>query len=76
MNGPTGLIFAMRSKYTSQGGSEAFFDEADTTFSATDSSSGTGEIGSGYVSGSEGSAVGLGTTGAGSNASNPGLLGP
>ena len=76
MNGPTGLIFAMRSKYTSQGGSEAFFDEADTTFSATDSSSGTGEIGSGYVSGSEGSAVGLGTTGAGSNASNPGLLSP
>ena len=76
MNGPTGLIFAMRSKYTSQGGSEAFFDEADTTFSATDASSGTGEIGSGYVSGSEGSAVGLGTTGAGSNASNPGLLSP
>ena len=76
MNGPTGLIFAMRSKYTSQGGSEAFFDEADTTFSATDSSSGTSEIGSGYVSGSEGSAVGLGTTGAGSNASNPGLLSP
>ncbi len=76
MNGPTGLIFAMRSKYTSQGGSEAFFDEADTAFSATDSSSGTGEIGSGYVSGSEGGAVGLGTTGAGSNASNPGLLSP
>jgi len=76
MNGPTGLIFAMRSKYTSQGGSEAFFDEADTTFSATDASSGTSEIGSGYVSGSEGSAVGLGTTGAGSNASNPGLLSP
>ena len=76
MNGPTGLIFAMRSKYTSQGGSEAFFDEADTVFSATDSSSGTSEIGSGYVSGSEGAAVGLGTTGAGSNASNPGLLSP
>jgi len=76
MNGPTGLIFAMRSKYRTQGGAEAFFNEADTTFSATDSSSGTGEIGSGYVSGSEGSAVGLGTTGAGSNASNPGLLSP
>ena len=76
MNGPTGLIFAMRSKYRTQGGAEAFFNEADTTFSATDASSGTGEIGSGYVSGSEGSAVGLGTTGAGSNASNPGLLSP
>ena len=36
MNGPTGLIFAMRSKYTNQAGTEAFFDEADTTFSATE----------------------------------------
>ena len=33
MNGPTGLIFAMRSRYTSQTGSEAFFDEVDTAFS-------------------------------------------
>ena len=33
MNGPTGLIFAMRSKYTQQSGSEALFDEADTRFS-------------------------------------------
>lgn len=32
MTGPTGLIFAMRSKYTSQTGTEAFFDEADTDF--------------------------------------------
>ena len=33
MNGPTGLIFAMRSKYTNQSGAEAFFNEADTAFS-------------------------------------------
>ena len=33
MTGPTGLIFAMRSRYTSQTGNEAFFDEADTDFS-------------------------------------------
>ncbi len=33
MTGPTGLIFAMRSRYTSQTGGEAFFDEADTDFS-------------------------------------------
>ena len=33
MNGPTGLIFAMRSRYTNQSGTEAFFDEADTSFS-------------------------------------------
>ena len=26
MNGPTGLIFAMRSRYTSQTGTEAFFN--------------------------------------------------
>ena len=33
MTGPTGLIFAMRSKYTSNAGTEAFFNEADTDFS-------------------------------------------
>ena len=33
MTGPTGLIFAMRSRYTSQTGSEAMFDEADSDFS-------------------------------------------
>jgi len=33
MTGPTGLIFAMRSKYTSQAGDEAFYGEADTDFS-------------------------------------------
>ena len=35
MNGPTGLIFAMKSKYSTQGGTEALFDEADTDFSGT-----------------------------------------
>ena len=33
MTGPTGLIFAMKSKYSTQGGTEALFDEADTDFS-------------------------------------------
>ena len=33
MTGPTGLIFAMRSRYTSQSGTEALFNEANTTFS-------------------------------------------
>ena len=33
MTGPTGLIFAMRSRFTNQTGAEAFFDEADTDFS-------------------------------------------
>tara|TARA_Y100000034_G_C6910355_1_gene424437 strand:- start:7723 stop:9084 length:1362 start_codon:yes stop_codon:yes gene_type:complete len=34
MTGPTGLIFAMRSRYTNQTGTEALFNEANTTFSA------------------------------------------
>ena len=33
MTGPTGLIFAMRSKYTNQAGTEAFYAEAVTDFS-------------------------------------------
>jgi hypothetical protein len=44
MTGPTGLIFAMRSRFTSQSGNEALFDEADTDFTsrnaAGDSTSG------------------------------------
>ena len=36
MSGPVGLIFAMKSKYTNQGGTEAFMTEADTDFSAED----------------------------------------
>ncbi|BCU96321.1 MAG: hypothetical protein CM15mV12_0750 [uncultured marine virus] len=39
MSGPTGLIFAMRSRYTSQSGTETFYDEVDTTFSGNDSNS-------------------------------------
>jgi hypothetical protein len=33
MTGPVGLIFAMRSRYTNQSGTEAMFDEADSDFS-------------------------------------------
>lgn len=32
MTGPTGLIFAMRSRYSSQTGTEAFYNEANTAF--------------------------------------------
>jgi hypothetical protein len=67
MNGPTGLIFAMRSKYTSQNSAnEAFFDEADTRFSAQNA---TNTLPSGNV--------GFGTTaaqGTPSTGNNPGLL--
>jgi hypothetical protein len=41
MTGPTGLIFAMRSKYTSQAGAEAFYGEADTDFSGAGTHTGT-----------------------------------
>lgn len=35
MTGPTGLIFALRSRYSTQGGVEALFAEANTTFAAS-----------------------------------------
>ena len=34
MTGPTGLIFAMRSRYSTNSGTEALFDEANTEFSS------------------------------------------
>ena len=37
MTGPTGLIFAMRAKYGTQAGDEAFFNEANTVFSGSNS---------------------------------------
>ena len=66
MNGPTGLIFAMRSRYTSQSGTEAFFDEPDSAFSAqregNDANQGP------YTTGSDADSVGFGTiTQAGTN---------
>ena len=74
MNGPTGLIFAMRSRYEGQDPSnpEAFYNEADSAYSG-------GPQGGAYeyVEGSQGVGVGLGTTGAaGQQGSNPGVLNP
>jgi len=63
MNGPTGLIFAMRSRYKTQSGTEALFDEADTAFSGQNE---------GFDFG--GSNVGMGTTG--QSGSNPAALNP
>jgi len=40
MTGPTGLIFAMRSKYSNQAGEETFFDESNTAFSGTGTQTG------------------------------------
>ena len=47
MTGPTGLIFAMRSKFSTQDGTEALFNEADTTFSAVSANRAAGDVGSG-----------------------------
>ena len=55
MSGPTGLIFAMRSRYSAQDGTEAFYNEADSAFSGQ--SKGYNKT-SGWTDGS----VGLGTT--------------
>jgi len=67
MSGPTGLIFAMRSKYALQNGTEAFFNEPDTAFSGQDA--GFDET-AGFTSGS----VGMGTTA--QQGLNPGALNP
>ena len=37
MTGPTGLIFAMRARFDTQSGDEAFFNEANTVFSGVNS---------------------------------------
>lgn len=47
MSGPTGLIFAMRSKYVSQTGDEALFFEANTLFSSQNSAAGFADVGYG-----------------------------
>ena len=67
MSGPTGLIFAMRSKYSTQDGTETFFDEVDSAFSAQNS-------GSSLTGGFSDGAAGFGTATQGG--SNPGVLNP
>ena len=67
MNAPTGLIFAMRSKYVDQNGAEALFDEADTAFAGQNA-------GNVSTAGMTNSAVGFGTTA--QDGTNPGLLNP
>ena len=70
MNGPTGLIFAMRSRYEGQNGPETFYNEVDSAYSG-----GPQDGSAKYVQNSEGVEVGLGTTGA-QQGTNPGLLNP
>jgi hypothetical protein len=67
MNGPTGLIFAMRSRYQNQSGAETFYNEVDSAFSGQNNSR---NLTAGFIDG----AVGLGTTAQGGT--NPSILSP
>ena len=67
MSGPTGLIFAMRSRYENQSGSETFFDEVDTAYSGQDA-------GFDLTSGFSDVDAGIGTTAQTGN--NPAVLNP
>ena len=51
MTGPTGLIFAMKSHYTSQAGAEALFNEADTDFSGEGTHAGANPVDGAYTTG-------------------------
>ena len=66
MSGPTGLIFAMRSRYNNQSGAETFYNEVDSAFSGQDAGFNIAGFGS--------TAAGIGTTT--QSGSNPSVLNP
>jgi len=51
MTGPTGLIFAMKSHFASQTGTEALFNEADTDFSGSGTHAGSNPVDGTYTTG-------------------------
>jgi hypothetical protein len=51
MTGPTGLIFAMKSAYSTQSGTEALFNEADTDFAGTGTHAGSNPVDGSYTTG-------------------------
>ena len=67
MSGPTGLIFAMRSRYVNQSGTEAFYNEVDSAFSGQDA-------GRDETAGFSDTAAGIGTTA--QSGTNPSVLNP
>ena len=67
MSGPTGLIFAMRSRYKSMSGTEAFYDEPDSAFSGQNFTRN-------LTAGMTDTAAGMGTTSQSGN--NPAALNP
>jgi len=68
MSGPTGLIFAMRSRYSSQSGTETFYNEVDSAFSGQPG--GGGQLTAGWTDGNSG----MGTTS--QSGGNPAVLNP
>ncbi len=67
MSGPTGLIFAMRSRYSAQNGAETFYDEVNSAFSGQNSSDN-------LTAGLTDINAGMGTTS--QSGSNPAVLNP
>ena len=67
MSGPTGLIFAMRSRYTANNGAETFYDEVNSAFSGQNSND---DVTGGWTDGN----AGMGTTS--QKGSNPAVLNP
>ena len=67
MSGPTGLIFAMRSRYANQSGTEAFYNEPNSAFSGQDA-------GNDEYAGHSDSLAGMGTTT--QSGTNPAVLNP
>jgi len=51
MTQPTGLIFAMKSRYATQDGTEALFNEADTDFAGTGTHAGANPVSGAYTTG-------------------------
>ena len=64
---PTGLIFAMRSRYQNQSGTEAFYNEPDSAFSGQN-------FGRNLTGGFSDANAGMGTTSQGGT--NPSVLNP
>ena len=67
MSGPTGLIFAMRSRYDANNGAETFYDEVNSAFSGQNNSN---NLTQGWSDGN----AGMGTTS--QSGTNPAVLNP
>lgn len=68
MTMPTGLIFALKSRYATQNGTEALFNEADSDFSGTGTHAGSNPVSGTYTYGtgmSTAAAEALGSSGGG-----------